>query len=105
MSNNHKSRTKEARLRIQAVQTILKRWDPMDLAPGEFAPADEYDSYAPHIVSLVFQGYSAEQILEHLQRLRSGMVCMRENPRHDIEIAGEIIATLRNTLEGNDQQT
>lgn len=105
MSNNHKSQAKEARLRIQAVQTILRRWDPMDLAPGEFAPADEYDSYAPHIVSLVAQGYSAEQILEHLQRLRSGMVCMRENPQHDIEIADEIIATLRSNPEGNGKQT
>lgn len=105
MSNNHKSQAKEARLRIQAVQAILRRWDPMDLAPGEFAPADEYDSYAPHIVSLVAQGYSAEQILEHLQRLRSGMVCMRENPQHDIEIADEIIATLCSNPEGNGKQT
>ncbi|MGR3275958.1 hypothetical protein ACSYAD_12680 [Acaryochloris marina NIES-2412] len=101
MSNNQKSQAKEARLRIQAVQAILRRWDPMDLAPGEFAPADEYDSYAPHIVSLVAQDYSAEQILEHLQRLRSSMVCMRENPQHDIEIADEIIATLRSNPEGN----
>lgn len=101
MSNNHKSRAKEAKLHIQAIQTILKRWDPMNLEPGEFAPADEYNSYAPHIVSLVAQGYSAEQILDHLQGLRSGMVCMRENPQHDVEIADEIIATLRSNPEGN----
>lgn len=84
---------------VEVVQAILRRWDPMDLAPGEFAPADEYDSYAPHIVSLVAQGCSVEQILDHLQRLRSGMVCMRENPKHDIEIAGEILATLRGDLD------
>lgn len=86
---------------VQAVQAILRRWDPMDLAPGEFAPADEYDSYAPHIVSLVAQGYSTEQLLDYLQKLRSGMVCMRENPNHDMEIAGEIIATLRSYIEGS----
>lgn len=98
MSNNRKSQTKEAMANVEAVQAILRRWDPMDLAPGEFAPADEYDSYAPHIVSLVAQGASVEQILDHLQRLRSGMVCMRENPKHDKEIADEIIATLRGDL-------
>ena len=92
-NNNNKIRAKEAIADVEAVQAILRRWDPMDLAPGEFAPADEYDSYAPHIVSLVAQGCSVEQILDHLQRLRSGLVCMREKPKHDREIAGEIIAT------------
>lgn len=81
--------------RIQVVQTILRRWDPMDLAPGEFAPADEYDIYAPHIVSLVAQGCSVEHLLGHLQKLRKGMVCMRDNPEHDMDIAHEVIATLR----------
>lgn len=94
-SDNNKKRKKEVMSRVQAVQALLRRWDPMDLAPGEFAPADEYDSYAPHIVSLVDQGYSAEQLLDHLQRLRSGMVCMRENLKRDMDIAGEIIAALR----------
>ena len=55
-SDDNKARKKEAMTRVRAVQAILRRWDPMDLAPGEFAPADEYDSYAPHIVSLVAQG-------------------------------------------------
>ncbi len=80
---------------VQAVQALLRRWDPMDLAPGKFAPLDEYDSYAPHIVSLVAQDCSTEELLEHLQRLRSGMVCMRENPKQDLNIAVEIIEKLR----------
>ena len=67
----------------------------MDLAPCEFAPADEYDTYAPHIVSLVAQGCSVAHLLGHLQKLRTGMVCMRDNPKHDMDIASEIIAALR----------
>ncbi len=94
-SDNNKMRKKEAMSRVQVVKAILRRWDPMDLAPGEFAPSDEYDSYAPHIVSLVSQGCSVEQLLGHFQKLRTGMVCMRDNPKRDMDIASEIIATLR----------
>ncbi|MCP4212692.1 MAG: hypothetical protein GY764_14640 [Halieaceae bacterium] len=82
-------------MQIHDVQAILRRWDPMDLAPGEFVPADEYDSYSPHIVSLVAQGCSVEQLLGHLQKLRAGMVCMRDRPKHDMDIANEIVAMLR----------
>ena len=80
--------------RIRAVQAILRRWDPMDLAPGEFAPEDEYDEYAPHIVSLVSQGCSVEHLLDHLQSLRTGMICMRDKIQDDEDIAREIMATL-----------
>jgi hypothetical protein len=94
-SGNNKERKKEVMSRVRLVQEILRRWDPMDLAPGEFTPADEYDSYAPHIVSMVAQGCSVEQLLGHLQTLRTGMVCMRDNPKRDMDFACEIIAKLR----------
>ena len=76
------------------MQAILRRWDPMDLAPGEFAPEDEYDDYAPQIVSLVSQGCSAEHLLDHLQNLRIDMICMRDNIQNDENIAREILAAL-----------
>jgi hypothetical protein len=91
---NNKTRKKEIMVQIRAVQEILRRWDPMDLAPGEFAPKDEYDDYAPHIVSLVSQGISVEHLLNHLQKLRIGMVCMRDKTQGDKDIAREIIAVL-----------
>lgn len=95
MSNdNNKSRKKELMVKIQDVQAILRRWDPMDLAPGQLAPEDEYDDYAPHIVSLVSRGISLEQLLEHLQKLRSGMICMRDKTQDDPDIAREILAVL-----------
>ncbi len=93
--DTNKARKKEVMARVRAVQAILRRWDPMDLAPGEFAPADEYDSYAHRCVSLVAQGCSVEDLLGHLQELRTGMVCMRETHERDAAIAREIIATLR----------
>jgi hypothetical protein len=37
---------------LSRVEGILRRWDPIGVRPGELAPIDEYDSYAPHIVSI-----------------------------------------------------
>jgi len=34
---------------IRIVESILRRWDPIGVEPGELGPADEYDSYAPHM--------------------------------------------------------
>ena len=96
MNDRNKSRKNAAIAQIEIVQEILRRWDPMELAPGEFAPQDEYDSYAPHIVSLVVKNCSLAELLDHLRTLRSGMASMRDNVEHDIAIANEIINTLRN---------
>ena len=93
--DNNKARKKQMMARIRAAQSILRRWDPMDLAPGELAPADEYDVYAPRIVSLVFRGCSVQHLTDHLRELRTGMVCMGDNPKRDMDIAAEIVATLR----------
>jgi hypothetical protein len=94
MSNNRRTQKKEAMARIHAVQEILRRWDPMDLAPGKFAPKDEYDDYAFSIVSLVSQGCSVEQLFEYLRSLRIEMATMRDNIQNDKTIAHEIIAAL-----------
>lgn len=98
-SDSKKDRKKKMMARIREVEEILREWDPMDLAPGKLAPADEYDGYAPHIVSQIEQGCSAEQLLKHLQELRSGMVCMRKRPEHDMEMAHKMIAKLRKEVE------
>ena len=80
---------------VSKVQEILRRWDPIGVQPGEFAPADEYDSYAPDIVSMAAQGCSREQLCAHL-----GAVCtdtIGVPPSHDVDwrIAGEIIDAIR----------
>ncbi|WP_319525481.1 hypothetical protein [uncultured Desulfosarcina sp.] len=94
MAENKKAQKKESMARIHTVQEILRRWDPMDLAPGRFAPKDEYDDYAFQIVSIVTQGCSVEELFEYLRSLRLDMVTMRDNIQNDKNIAREIMAVL-----------
>ena len=79
--------------RVSIVQEILRRWDPIG---GQSVPADEYDSYTPHIVSMVVQGCSIEELCAQLEWIR---VDMGIGPSHDRdrEIAAEILRALRNT--------
>ena len=52
-SDDSKVRKRGAMVRVRAVEEILRRWDPIGVEAGKLAPLDEYDRYAPHIVSLV----------------------------------------------------
>lgn len=54
---------------IRSIEAILRRWDPIGVEPGKVAPADEYDSYAPHIVSMVKSGCTVEELATHLEHL------------------------------------
>lgn len=54
---------------IRVVADILRRWDPINVQPGTLGPADEYDSYAAHIVSMVKSGCTIEELAEHLDHL------------------------------------
>lgn len=94
-SDNKKTRKEEAMTRVRAVQAILRRWDPIGVRPGEVAPADEYDSFAPHIVSMVAQGCTVDQLSNHLEKLRTGTIGVEVNPERDADIASEIIAAIR----------
>ena len=86
---------REAMGRVHVVEAILRRWDPIDLEPGEMAPLDEYDSYAPHILSLVDQHCSAEELSAHLQKIRTEWIGVEADVVRDGEIAMEIITALR----------
>jgi hypothetical protein len=54
---------------IRIVESILRDWDPIGVKPGVDAPADEYDSYAPHMVSLVANGCTPADLASHLESL------------------------------------
>ncbi len=90
-SDERKAAKARAMRQVAAVQSILRRWDPLCLAPGESAPADEYDSYAPHIVSLVVHGGSVEQLREHLRELRREMFGVEADAERDREFARAIV--------------
>ena len=80
--------------KVSAVQEILRRWDPIGVAPGSFGPADEYDEYAPHIVTLVAQGCSAGDLCRHLEILRTEVIGVEEHQSWDAKIAEEIFEAL-----------
>jgi hypothetical protein len=88
------SRKREAMLKVESVQRILRRWDPIGVQPGHVAPADEYDSYAPHIVSMVLHGCSHDDVCGHLKWLRVEYIGVEEDPSWDREIASEIMEVL-----------
>jgi hypothetical protein len=90
-----KERKRAAMDRVAKVQEILRRWDPIGVQPGELAPADEYDSYAPRIVSMAAQGCSREQLCAHLGTFRTDTIGVGPNHQKDWEIAGEIIEAIR----------
>ncbi|MEX2088703.1 MAG: hypothetical protein WEB62_02990 [Bacteroidota bacterium] len=90
-----KERKRAAMDRVAKVQEILRRWDPIGVQLGELAPADEYDSNAPHIVSMVAQGCSREQLCAHLGTSRTDTMGVGENRERDWEFAGEIIEAVR----------
>jgi hypothetical protein len=81
--------------RVARVQEILRRWDPIGVCPGEMAPVDEYDSYAPHLVSMVAKGCSLEALCSQLESIRVDTIGVGADPVRDREIAAEIIKALR----------
>ncbi|HRP08119.1 MAG TPA: hypothetical protein PLL69_06480 [Gemmatimonadales bacterium] len=80
---------------VAKVQAILRRWDPLGIRPGQLGPADEYDSYAPHIVSVVARGCSREQLCTHLGTLSTDTFGVSAARELDWQIAGEILVAVR----------
>lgn len=90
---------KNALAQIEAVQRILRRWDPIGVRPGIEAPVDEYDGYAPHIVSLVVHGCSVDELSNHLGGIHNKAMGLKGSDKHDNEIASEIIDALHTSTE------
>lgn len=89
------ARKRSARLRIRTVEEILRRWDPIGVEPGTLAPSDEYDSYAPAIVSLVARGCSLNDLVAYLHSVRTETIGVGEDHESDRKFASEIISMLR----------
>ena len=100
MGNNAKpQRKQDAMGRVSRVQEILRRWDPIGVRPGALAPADEYDSYAMHIVSMVAHGCSRGQLRDHLGTVRTDTIGVGANRKVDWTIAGEILEAIRDEVD------
>jgi hypothetical protein len=90
--NDNKAKKLKAMQGVSVVQEILRRWNPI----GQSVPADEYDGYAPHIVSMVTQGCSLDELCSYLGEIRDdmGMGPLRSSDR---EVGDEILQVLRAT--------
>jgi hypothetical protein len=94
-SLDHKARKNAAVAKIRRVEEILRRWDPIGVQPGTVAPADEYDSYAPHIVSMVEGGCTVEELASHLGDVSSKTIGVGSNLKVIATFAAQIIEVLR----------
>ncbi len=79
---------------VEVVKTVLREWDPIGVFPNwKDSPArDEYDSYAPQVLSLLYAGDSLEEVADHLERLRTGDMGMPSNRQRDLEVASKLLA-------------
>ena len=76
-------------------QRVLRRWDPIGVEPGISGPADEYDSYAPHIVTMVLGGASAHDVALLFGKLRVQSIGLSAELASDEAFALEVIEALR----------
>ena len=94
-THENKTNKRDAVTKIRLVESVLRRWDPIGVQPGRFAPEDEYDSYAPHIVSMVESGCSADVLVAHLEHLTVDTMGVGSNVRANTKFAAEIMRTLQ----------
>ena len=97
---DQKSFRHDATSKLRIVEGILRRWDPVGVQPGKFAPEDEYDGYAPQIVSMVEGGCSSETLAAHLEDLSVHTIGVGSNLRASAKFAAEILRTLQTGRNG-----
>lgn len=83
------------RSELAHIKRVLREWDPIGVQPGESddsAPPDEYDSYAPGILSRLRGGASPESILELLTEIRVKSLELTACPEKDRLISDQLVA-------------
>jgi hypothetical protein len=78
---------------VAAVKAILRRWDPIGvLADHRESPArDEYDSYAPQLLSRLYAGAATSEVADCLENLRVQHMGLEARRSFDEQIAQELI--------------
>jgi hypothetical protein len=85
---------------VEAVKAILREWDPIGVFPNcEDGPRDEYDSYAPQVLSLLYAAKPAEDIANHLDHLRAHDMRMPKQHEQDFAIATRLVSLRLSTPE------
>jgi hypothetical protein len=92
----NKELKKQAMSDLKFVEKILQRWDPIgviDDLKESGLPPDEYDSYAPSILTMLNRGANLEDIASHLGQIQSvNMGLGGPWPEKDNQTAQEIIS-------------
>jgi hypothetical protein len=91
---------------IELVKDVLRRWDPIGVFSGRSGSpaADEYDGYAPQILSLLYRGASQRAIANHLETVRTEQMGMPPLRSRDKDIAEELLA-LSPMLQSHNSQS
>lgn len=95
----NKDEKKNAMADIKHVEEILQKWDPINVIEDLIEsglPPDEYDSYAPHILSMLRQGADEYKIAKHLGNLQTSSMGLGAWSEKDNEIAKELVLWWRN---------
>lgn len=79
---------------VALVKAVLRRWDPIGvLADHPESPArDEYDSYAPQLLSVLYAGAPLSEVVDRLEHLRVQHMGLAARRFRDERIAQELIA-------------
>ena len=93
LSNNKRRLKKEVASQLRSIESELRSWDPLGVGPGHHAPADEYDSYAPAIVSLIRRGATVDELASYLVGLKP--VEAEKQSLECREVAARMIERLR----------
>lgn len=93
--------TQKEKQLYKAIDKILwENWDPIGVNDNEEC-RDEYQSYTPHIFSLVIRNADAFKIAKHLYQLETQSMGMLGSQRHCQEIAQKIIEMSQKIKKNN----
>lgn len=84
---------------VEYVQEVLRRWDPIGVLPGPSeheGPINEYDSYAPQLVTLLRKGASVDEIQNRLVEIRTMSMGLPTYPEKDRLAAEQLVSWWRN---------
>jgi hypothetical protein len=65
-------------------------WDPIGVR-GEPNARDEYDSYVPHVYTLIQNAATAEQIADHLDKIATERMGLNSNIEHSLITAHTLL--------------
>lgn len=87
---------KDSKLRLKYVEQVLfNDWDPIGVNDG-FEAIDEYDSYAPQIVSMSLKDdFSETALVEYLHDIRTNKMGLPANKDLDRKVSIKLVEALK----------